>query len=267
MHAGLINGGGFLLARFAPILLHQQGLLNIIFITGIVTAIIGTLWKLLQGDIKRMLACSTMGQMGFMVVQCGLGLFPAAIAHLCLHGLFKANLFLGSGSAAKEKKIRMDYPPSLKHFSLSLIYGAITAFMFAFTSGKNIHVANTSLFLVFLAMIAGAQFTLPIIQSNKKAKPLFSLAAATIIGVCYGYSVHLIEHVLAPLDITASQPINTFHIIGGVLLAISWVALLFLRNSKERFYTQWLHKKYVQALNNSQPHPDTITTHRNKYQF
>lgn len=87
MHAGLVNGGGFLLVRFAPLISKEPIVLGLIFVAGIATALIGTLWKLMQSDIKRMLACSTMSQMGFMVVQCGLGLFPAAIAHLCWHGL------------------------------------------------------------------------------------------------------------------------------------------------------------------------------------
>jgi NAD(P)H-quinone oxidoreductase subunit 5 len=54
-----------------------------------------------QSNVEKMLACSTMAQMGFMIVQCGLGLFPAAIAHLCWHGLFKGFLFLQSGSFVK----------------------------------------------------------------------------------------------------------------------------------------------------------------------
>lgn len=103
MHAGLINGGGFLIVRFAPLYLNYPAILNMLFVIGLVTAIIGTLWKLMQSNIKRMLACSTMAQMGFMIMQCGLGLFPAAIAHIMLHGLFKSYLFLSTGSAAQER--------------------------------------------------------------------------------------------------------------------------------------------------------------------
>jgi NAD(P)H-quinone oxidoreductase subunit 5 len=81
MHAGLVNGGGFVLVRFAPLLLSEEHLLLVLFLIGALTAILGTLWKLLQSDMKRMLANSTMAQMGFMMMQCGLGLFPAAVAH------------------------------------------------------------------------------------------------------------------------------------------------------------------------------------------
>jgi len=146
MHGGLVNGGGFILARFAPILLEQPVIIKIVFIVGIISAILGTLWKLMKSDVKSMLACSTMGQMGFMIAQCGLGLFPAAVAHLCWHGLFKAYLFLSSSSAAQEKRLDLDYPPSLHHFTLSFFYGAIGAYMFSLSSGKNIFVSDTTVF-------------------------------------------------------------------------------------------------------------------------
>jgi|GEM_PF-6782301 len=57
----------------------------------------------MQSDIKRMLVYSSMGQMGFMIMQCGLGLFPAAVAHLLWHGLFVAFLFLRAGSILQER--------------------------------------------------------------------------------------------------------------------------------------------------------------------
>ncbi|MEZ5581447.1 MAG: proton-conducting transporter membrane subunit [Candidatus Competibacteraceae bacterium] len=102
MHAGIVNAGGFLLARFAPLFTASTELMLLIFAIGALTALLGTAWMLVQTDIKRSLGCSTMGQMGFMVMQCGLGLYTAAIAHLVLHGLFKATLFLSAGSAIQD---------------------------------------------------------------------------------------------------------------------------------------------------------------------
>lgn len=268
MHAGLVNGGGFLLTRFAPMLAGNAVILNIIFITGITTAVLGTLWKLMQSDIKRMLACSTMGQMGFMIAQCGLGLFPAAVAHLCWHGLFKAYLFLGSGSAAKEKRLDLDYPPSLTQFLLSLVCGAAAAYTFCISSGKQILATNTTAFLTFLAMLAGAQFALPIIRGKAKAKLLLAAVSTAAMGLLYGLSVGLVERVLAPLHLLAPQPLNALHFFAAALLLGTWVARLFINPAaKQNLYPAWLLKKYVQMLNASQPHPNTITAHRNKYQF
>jgi len=89
MHAGLINGGGIIFARLSPLFFKVPELLTIAFIVGIFSAIIGTFWKLIQANVKLMLACSTMSQMGFMIAQCAMGLFPAGIAHLFWHGMFK----------------------------------------------------------------------------------------------------------------------------------------------------------------------------------
>jgi len=98
MHAGIVNAGGFLINRFAPVFVETQSVLLIAFAVGLVTTIMGSLMMLMQSDIKKALGYSTMGQMGYMVMECGLGAFSLAIYHLIAHGVFKATLFLGSGA-------------------------------------------------------------------------------------------------------------------------------------------------------------------------
>ena len=98
MHAGIVNAGGFLINRFAPVFVHTEGVLLLAFAVGLVTTIMGSLMMLMQSDIKKALGYSTMGQMGYMVMECGLGAFSLAIYHLIAHGVFKATLFLGSGA-------------------------------------------------------------------------------------------------------------------------------------------------------------------------
>jgi NADH:ubiquinone oxidoreductase subunit 5 (chain L)/Multisubunit Na+/H+ antiporter, MnhA subunit len=98
MHAGIVNAGGFLFNRFAPLLIHAPDVLHLAFVVGLVTALLGSALMLTQNDIKKSLGYSTMGQMGFMIMECGLGAFSLAVYHLIAHGLFKATLFLGSGN-------------------------------------------------------------------------------------------------------------------------------------------------------------------------
>ncbi|KPV39300.1 oxidoreductase [Thiohalorhabdus denitrificans] len=97
MHAGIVNAGGFLINRFAPVFVHTDGVLHMVFIVGLVTAVIGSALMLTQNDIKKSLGYSTMGQMGFMIMETGIGAFSLAIFHLIAHGLFKGTLFLGAG--------------------------------------------------------------------------------------------------------------------------------------------------------------------------
>lgn len=104
MHAGIVNAGGFLINRFAPIFIHTGGVLHGIFLVGLITAVIGSVLMLTQNDIKKSLGYSTMGQMGFMVMECGVGAFSLAIYHLIAHGVFKGTLFLGAGGVIGEAR-------------------------------------------------------------------------------------------------------------------------------------------------------------------
>ena len=99
LHAGLINAGGFLLIRFADLMLQSPGVLAVLAITGGFTAIFASLVMLTQAAVKTSLAWSTIAQMGFMIFQCGLALFSLALLHIVAHSLYKAHAFLSSGSA------------------------------------------------------------------------------------------------------------------------------------------------------------------------
>jgi NADH-quinone oxidoreductase subunit L len=104
MHAGIVNAGGFLINRFAPIYVNTADVLHYVFLVGLVTALTGSVLMLCQNDIKKQLGYSTMGQMGFMIMECGVGAFSLAIFHLIAHGLFKGTLFLGSGGVIAEAR-------------------------------------------------------------------------------------------------------------------------------------------------------------------
>ena len=99
LHAGVINAGGFLLIRFADVMLLAPGVLAVLVMVGGFTALFGGLVMLTQPAVKTSLAWSTVAQMGFMILECGLGLFPLALLHIVAHSLYKAHSFLASGGA------------------------------------------------------------------------------------------------------------------------------------------------------------------------
>ncbi|WP_169543159.1 proton-conducting transporter transmembrane domain-containing protein [Sneathiella aquimaris] len=101
LHAGVINAGGFLLIRFADVMLLAPGVLATLAMIGGFTALFGGAVMLTQSAVKTSLAWSTVSQMGFMVMQCGLALFPLALLHIVAHSLYKAHAFLGSGTAVE----------------------------------------------------------------------------------------------------------------------------------------------------------------------
>ncbi|MFI0348295.1 MAG: proton-conducting transporter membrane subunit [Chthoniobacterales bacterium] len=104
MHAGIINAGGFLIIRLSPIIIFSPIALTILALVGATTAIFGSVIMLTQTSIKKSLAFSTIAQMGFMLLQCGLGCFSTAILHLVAHSLYKAHAFLASGSVIQQKR-------------------------------------------------------------------------------------------------------------------------------------------------------------------
>lgn len=98
MHAGIVNAGGFLVVRLAPLFAAAPGALHLLAVVGSVTAAFGAIVMLAQPSVKRALAYSTIAQMGFMLLQCGLGAFGLALIHILAHSLYKAHSFLNAGS-------------------------------------------------------------------------------------------------------------------------------------------------------------------------
>ncbi len=96
--ATMVNAGVYLVARANPIFALAPGVMVVVAAIGIFTAILAASIAFTQTDIKRVLAYSTLSQLGYMFAALGVGAFVAAIFHLMAHGFFKGLLFLGSGS-------------------------------------------------------------------------------------------------------------------------------------------------------------------------
>lgn len=268
MHAGLVNGGGVLIVKFAPLMLLHPDVLTALFILGAISALMGTLWKLVQSDIKRMLACSTMAQMGFMMMQCGLGLFAAAIAHLCWHGCFKAYLFLTSGSAVAHKKNKVESERTgLLPMILSLGGGFAAMSGFAYITQKNPMIIDASSLTLFFAFIAGAQLMLSLLQQRMALPQLLAgVLMAGFGGLMYGCSVHLIEWLLPQWVVAHAIAVTPIHGVILSLFALLWVAFN-LGYHQKLARTSLGARLYMSLLNGSQPSPKTITAVRTQYDY
>jgi NADH-quinone oxidoreductase subunit L len=96
--ATMVNAGVYLVARANPIFASAPEVMVVVAAIGIFTAILAASIAMTQNDIKRVLAYSTLSQLGYMFAALGVGAFTAAVFHLMTHGFFKGLLFLGSGS-------------------------------------------------------------------------------------------------------------------------------------------------------------------------
>jgi NADH-quinone oxidoreductase subunit L len=110
LHAGIINAGGFLINRLAPLFGLSSTTLHVALVIGSLTAILGATMMLVQNDIKKTLGFSTIGQMGYMIMECGLGAFSLAVFHLIAHGLFKATVFLNCGNVIHKARQEPHFP-------------------------------------------------------------------------------------------------------------------------------------------------------------
>lgn len=98
MHAGIVNAGGYLVIRTSPLISAAPTASLLLLVIGGFTAAVAAVIMLTQTSIKKKLAYSTIAQMGFMLLQCGLGAYSIAMLHILAHSIYKAHAFLSSGS-------------------------------------------------------------------------------------------------------------------------------------------------------------------------
>ncbi|HFL3390171.1 TPA: oxidoreductase, partial [Legionella pneumophila] len=156
---------------------------------------------------------------------CGLGLFPAAIAHLCWHGLFKSYLFLNSGSAIQQKKYQnKSRPEKLTTLLIAFFGGLLGMYGFALITGKPILSLQTSTFLLGFAFITGTQVTMSLITNEKHFKKgILALALVFSIGVFYGGSIHLIESLLPNLTGFPQHQLSSLQSLTLIVFFSLWI--------------------------------------------
>ncbi len=141
--ATMVTAGVFLVARLYPVFAQSIVVMTIVAVIGTITLVVAGLIALVQDDIKRVLAYSTVSQLGYMMAALGVGGYTAGIFHLFTHGFFKALLFLGAGalghavhsySMSKMGGMREDMPVTFWTFviaSLALAGFPLTAGFFS----------------------------------------------------------------------------------------------------------------------------------------
>ncbi|MGD8747564.1 MAG: proton-conducting transporter membrane subunit [Balneolaceae bacterium] len=256
MHAGFVNAGAVLLTRVAPVL-YNSHLLWLLVLVGGFGAFIGKFSKFVQANIKQKLACSTAAQMGFMLLQCGLGFFSAAVTHLILHGFYKAYLFLSSGdSVAQESPLNGDTNRNWNHWYLpvSLVSGLLGGVLFAYTTGKGLEM-NSGLFLTFVIVLTVMHGTQDLLRQSSLnmayrmiALPVTIIPALGVYAVFFN-GISTLMHQLPMVDV--HLPITWDQLTIGALYLATFLVIEFEWYKKSR-------RLYVYLLNLSQPKSSTI---------
>jgi NAD(P)H-quinone oxidoreductase subunit 5 len=261
MHAGFVNGSGILLTICA-VLIFYSNTYYLLFIIGGVTAIIAQFTKLLQVQVKHKLACSTIAQMGFMIMQCGLGFFNAAIAHLILHGFYKAYLFLSAGEEIKHSY--PSNPPRIRikpiQALLVIVFSFLGAGMFAFLTGKGF-TTDSGILLTLVVAITVGQATYNIVKEKSWTylqriaySGLLFIIGVGLYSLIFNWTTIMMRDM--PM-IQVPRELSPVEISFGILFLLGFFLM------KLGIYRKipWL---YVKLLNASQPSSKTIHKYKSK---
>jgi NAD(P)H-quinone oxidoreductase subunit 5 len=102
LHAGVVNIGGFVMLRLATLMVVLEPAQTLLVVFGATTAVLASLVMMTRITVKVSLAWSTCAQMGFMLLECGLGAYSLALVHLVAHSVYKAHAFLAAGNRVQQ---------------------------------------------------------------------------------------------------------------------------------------------------------------------
>lgn len=254
MHAGIVNAGGYLLIRTAPIVLLTPAALWTVAGIGAFTTLMAALVMLSQTSVKRKLAWSTIAQMGFMMLQCGLGAFSAALLHIVAHSLYKAHAFLSSGSVLKEQT-SMNTSTSVQHGP----YAQPLAFVLSLAITIGLYLGIGSLLgispeskpgaavLGFVLCLGIASWMRRMFLSEKTfAVPAVSISAGLMLIYFASFSVvdQLVSETLASSSSLLTNTGFTLAVVFGFLSLL--LVELFVGTRKQ---AKWLTSLYVHSSN------------------
>lgn len=220
LHAGIVNLGGFLMIRLSPLVADVAGAQTLLVVVGSLTAALAALVMMTRISVKVMLAWSTCAQMGFMLMQCGLGVYDLALLHLVAHSLYKAHAFLGAGGAVEQARLKaMTAPPQPVSMSVFVV-GALSGLVMVAAAGVLWGVSfNTPSALWVMAAIVSLAIAPLLTTQALRMKGLWPLGMLLgAFGVAFAYFG--LHHVFGWLvDMPQISAVNAFD--------MAWVMVCF----------------------------------------
>ncbi|MBZ2169059.1 NADH-quinone oxidoreductase subunit L [Marinobacter sp. F4216] len=241
LHAGVVNIGGFVLIRLTDLIILAPMAQAMLVVVGGLTALLAGLVVMTRISIKVRLAWSTCAQMGFMLMEIGLGLYELALLHLLAHSLYKAYAFLSSGDTVNEARRKDLFSGLGQTSSLPWLLAAplITAVLIASTlllwqvALPTMHIPMAALLIVTFGLA-------PLLWlEHGKGTPHLLLGTFRGVGLTQLYMVwHLLFAELAPASSEPSILLTTWVLamIGGLYVTQIWLRCFPRGKFAERFY-------------------------------
>ncbi len=223
LHAGIVNVGGFVLIRLSGLLGRLDGAQTLLVVAGTCTAVLAALVMTTRVSVKVSLAWSTCAQMGFMLLECGLGAYGLALLHLVAHSLYKAHAFLSSGRAVEQQLLRRMTPASAPTTGAHWIAGAVAAAAVVLTLGHALGLradgqTGTRAATLILSLAVAPLFVNGVANGGRALLRATTGAAVLVASYALG---HEIFTTLAP-DVTASPTMDVARL---AIVALAFGAL------------------------------------------
>ncbi|WP_018342772.1 proton-conducting transporter membrane subunit [Cytophaga aurantiaca] len=233
LHAGLLNAGPFLIVRMAYIMEVSMYSSYILIIVGGFTALFASVVFLTQTSLKTALGYSSVAHMGFSLLVCGLGLYPAAMLHLVAHSFYKAHAFLSSGSLIEVIRTSPILQPKRTGNPFNIVLGIVLAIcvyiIFALLWGIDFE--NQLSLLAIGAIIVMGLSTLfaSALDSNGSYKLILKTSLLAIVVVALFFTLESGMHYLLHSGLPQLRILSTGEMILVCLITIIFSAAVFLQ--------------------------------------
>lgn len=261
MHAGIVNAGGYMLVRWSPLVVHAPAALATLAVIGGFTAVFAGLVMMTQANVKRSLGYSTIAQMGFMMLQCGLGAFSAAMLHIVAHSLYKAHAFLRTGDAWRVEGIpettessvsqteRAGWSTRWQQVELAFVT-VVTGGVFALSAGllgMEVGAKAGGIALGAIFSIALASWLVQAYRTSWQVVGKTSLVAVMLVAA-YLLSFSIVNAVTGAYLPVATN-FTALGIVGGVMVGSFAVLAILQTMLPDATRRRWLQVLYVHASN------------------
>jgi NAD(P)H-quinone oxidoreductase subunit 5 len=250
LHAGVVNIGGFVMIRLAPLMAHAYIAQSILLGVGLFTTVIAALVMTTRDAVKGVLAWSTIGQMGFMLVQCGLGAWHLALMHLLAHSLYKAHTFLSSGSTAQQWRAgHIVHHPRLRIWHLMAATILVCLPVAPFYVHTALPVDRLPSSIGPLVLVLGLSFAPMMGRALAAGRRAFVMTALLTVGASAAYfGWHVVFELVAP-EINAGMEASTTKwtiVVTG--LVVLYLAQSLLQTRPNGWFSRWLQPHLVSGL-------------------
>ena len=252
LHAGIVNLGGFVLIRFAPLVSEVPAAQVLLVVAGTATAVLSALVMTTRISVKVMLAWSTCAQMGFMLMQCGLGAWDMALLHLLAHSLYKAHAFLSAGGAVRRASFAQMSPhappPTARGLALGALVGLGTILAAVATWGMLVPALKMSPTLWVLTGIV-ALAVVPLVHAQSRGTSAGWLATRVMAAFGVGFSYIGLHWLFSTWVLPSASPHYPALWVGVALaFALLFVTQSLIRLAPHGWFARRLHPWFYGGL-------------------